>query len=503
MFRKLYNFFLRHSETALLLAFMVAGVVAIIVVTQPYIIGLTPDSVNYLAAARGFAAGHGLHMADGGEFVVWPPLYPAVLSISNAFGIGILQFARFLNVFLFALIIWQAGRLAQSILKTRLFLVVFLTLVTFSGVVVSVSSSAWTEALFIVCTIVFLRLVLSSFNNPSTGKSISIIVCIALATMTRYIGIVLAFVFALSYRELLRYARLQRRQVMLIGILSVVPLGVWALRNVIVSGTFFGQRVANTHGLWDQLRHMLHVGSSWLVIDSLTMWVRIGVAAFFIAGTVWLYRRISRSDGSVADPALRVVVLFIGAYILFVVPLTLIGTNQYVDHRYLSPVYVPVVIVLMVYMERIFNAPGYFTIKTTYFAVAAILLASVLIGGSLNVVYPYAEASRVVRDQSWRSSSFVAAIYRLPAPGAVYSNFPYQAYLLTGRQVQFAPLLTEDAAHFDVRRDQNSPYVILFDAGDPSSKFHDRNWLINTLGMHEVLMVPSGMLEVGGTIYSF
>lgn len=87
-----------------LLAFL-AGALLVYVATSAYGIGLTPDSVSYLAAAKNLKHGHGLIDYDGTPFIKWPPVYPCALYSISALGLGEQLAARVLNVIVYDQII--------------------------------------------------------------------------------------------------------------------------------------------------------------------------------------------------------------------------------------------------------------------------------------------------------------------------------------------------------------------------------------------------------------
>ncbi len=54
----------------------IAGVLLCLVCTSRYGVGVSPDSANYLSAARSLLSGTGFRYCDGGIYTHWPPLFP-------------------------------------------------------------------------------------------------------------------------------------------------------------------------------------------------------------------------------------------------------------------------------------------------------------------------------------------------------------------------------------------------------------------------------------------
>jgi len=101
----------------LLAVLSLAAATTVLVSTNRYGAGLSPDSVNYVAAARSFAAGKGLAMYDGSPFVILAPLYPTLLgSVSLITGLDPLSFTHIVNAILFAAIVSLAGVLLSEYL---------------------------------------------------------------------------------------------------------------------------------------------------------------------------------------------------------------------------------------------------------------------------------------------------------------------------------------------------------------------------------------------------
>lgn len=63
----------------------ILGTTLVLVATSTYGAGLSPDSVGYISAARQISEGNGYVDRYGQDLAVWPPLYPAALSIMDLF----------------------------------------------------------------------------------------------------------------------------------------------------------------------------------------------------------------------------------------------------------------------------------------------------------------------------------------------------------------------------------------------------------------------------------
>lgn len=144
-----------HNNTSLFARLMlfvipvVLGITIVLVATDSYGAGLSPDSVGYISIARQIAAGNGYVDRHGEDVAVWPPLYPTVLGVIKLlFSVDPLESTRFLNALVFglnvALTLWIV---AQNFPLKFVFAAFWLVL---SLPLLHVSVMAWTEPLFIL-----------------------------------------------------------------------------------------------------------------------------------------------------------------------------------------------------------------------------------------------------------------------------------------------------------------------------------------------------------------
>ena len=93
------------------IAFVILGAlaaisIALVLHATPEGLGLTDDSIAYIAGARSMLAGQGYReawLASNGPVTHFPPAYPSVLAFLGLFGLDPLRGSRFLNAVLFGL----------------------------------------------------------------------------------------------------------------------------------------------------------------------------------------------------------------------------------------------------------------------------------------------------------------------------------------------------------------------------------------------------------------
>lgn len=93
----------------------ILGAMVIVITTNPYGIGLSPDSVGYTRTARNISEGKGVFIQVGIPLVASPPLYPLSLSVSGLLsGIDPVVLLPYINALLFGLMVYTGGLLLKN-----------------------------------------------------------------------------------------------------------------------------------------------------------------------------------------------------------------------------------------------------------------------------------------------------------------------------------------------------------------------------------------------------
>ncbi len=109
-----------------LASFVTLGLLAVlgiflILKATPEGLGLSDDSIGYIAGARSIMAGHGYReawLASNGPVTHFPPGFPSVLAFIGLFGLDPLRGSRFLNALLFGLNTGLLGILGWRMTKS-------------------------------------------------------------------------------------------------------------------------------------------------------------------------------------------------------------------------------------------------------------------------------------------------------------------------------------------------------------------------------------------------
>src|SRR5436190_23705664 len=143
-----------RPRLASLIALLLISIIGVLLIIQatPQGLGLSDDSIAYIAGARSMVAGHGYReawLASNQPVTHFPPAFPAVLAFFGFLGIDPLHAARFVNALLFGLNAGLLGILAWRMVPSLTAGLVLGGLFILSGDLLQVHAVAMSEPLFI------------------------------------------------------------------------------------------------------------------------------------------------------------------------------------------------------------------------------------------------------------------------------------------------------------------------------------------------------------------
>jgi hypothetical protein len=222
---------------------------AILFLSTPHGIGLSPDSVAYIRSSRTLLEQGG----QGGINAHWPPGYPLLLALFTipqgdylfaARLVGMLCFG--LNLFLFGMLLRKSGwNAAIAALLSGLLL--------FDADFINIHLMAWSEPAFLAMLQSGLLLLLSYDESPSRKTLFALAAVLGAATFLRYAGV--AFIAGVAGIILLRdvvktrdAAFLQRcLPALQLSLIALVPIALWAVYSATSGGAHGGIRSLVLH----------------------------------------------------------------------------------------------------------------------------------------------------------------------------------------------------------------------------------------------------------------
>jgi hypothetical protein len=158
-------------------------------------LGVSPDSVVYIGAARSLLASHGFSLpAESALFspiTHYPPLNSSLLAITSVVAADLLDGAIWLNVAVFSTNIYLSGFLLFAALGSWQ-LALLGSLFTLTGFpLAQVHTMAWSEALFIMLELLSILLLLRYLEKPRKRILLIASAVAGLSLLCRYAGFAL------------------------------------------------------------------------------------------------------------------------------------------------------------------------------------------------------------------------------------------------------------------------------------------------------------------------
>jgi len=459
---------LRLASFLSLILLVFTGVFLVLRAT-PEGLGLSDDSIAYIAGARSLLDGNGYReawLATNGYVTHFPPGFSSALAFIGLFGLDPLRGARFLNAILFGLNAGLLGVLVWRMTPSLTSGVVIAALFVLNGDLLQVHTVAMSEPLFIFLTLLSFWMFDLYFERPpsTVGKGVAgewwwLVACASfagLAYLTRYAGLALAatfivaiFVLRTSWRK-----RLTSIGVFLAGFLPWVL--IWALRNRIIADNATNRAFAwhpITAETLDQgfrvFVDFLIPVAAWYkavikqpgVAEALTFLI-LGIVLAWTAYRAWKYLSPLTprpSPTGLGSQGTREVIsftvgLFLVAYLASIVAsMTVFDAATKFKLRILSPVFVCLLILLVYVGIWLRNKNRRLTI-----VLSLILLALSFYKQSITIT-AWSKSGLGYASFQWYDSEAMAYLRELPEDVAIFTNEPGAVYLYVGRGTFVVP----------------------------------------------------------------
>ena len=477
------------ARRMLVVALSLAGVTAVLLATSRYGAGLTPDSVEYIASARSLAAGKGYLRHDGLPMVEWSPLFPTILAGLSLLGLDPLDGARLLNAVAFGLLIFASGELFSRQIEHRAIAALGTVSVFVSHSLLNDAITAWSEPVFILLTVLFLAVLSRYLNDGSRARLLVASLLAALACLQRYMGIAavctgcLLIVFGRQHRSWQQRVR----DAVLFGALALAPAAAWSARNHAITSVWFRGGQLGRYTLAQNLRFTADAITRWFLPQQLLpLGVRSAAVlayALAVAGA-WLANRRYHGGRRPADPlrlsgteeaTARLVVVYVLAYVVFMVYSATTVPFEQLNDRYYSPLYVFVMLLVFMGIDVLLSmvcrsalgfrsalAWGITGLCVVFVLVSAVRSARRVYGSMQMGVTGYSTAA-------WRESHTISAVKRLPvANSVIYTNDPKAVYILADRPARTSPYRHDEIAAFrESLSATGANYLVWFADVDP------------------------------------
>jgi len=418
------------------LFYLLLGILAIIFslliiwTTNPHNVGFTPDSVTYLSAARIFATGNYYHNTSE------PPFYPLFLALVTVlFRIDPFISARFINAILFGSTIYITGLLMKKIISYSNIIFLGLIFIGLSNALIAPSLKAWTETLFIFLTTLFLYFLMKFIEIDSYNYLIITALLAGMAAITRFMGIslILTGLFHLIFIKNSKF-KTKFLKLLLFILISSTPITLFFLHNFEQTGSFLGYDIVrmDNYNLYSKLYNFYEAGTS--IFYKVTQWFIFEdfFAPFFLImfgflfGLVFSsgYKKIRKFSFKNLKNSPFIFYILIYLVVLFAI----VGMAGHIEARYLSPIFIPLTILLIYFVENfVSKLKEYFHQKTNLYIVYIILILFIFL--PINKTYMELKNQFIYgsgyTDLSWQKSetiSYLLTHKKLISNYKIYTN---------------------------------------------------------------------------------
>ena len=439
-----------HKITIAVIAFL--GLSIILLLSRLYGIGLLSDSVYYVSVARHIACGNGFVGYDGYNYVLQPPLYPFLLAAFKIiFNIDPLISAAYFNALLFGLVIYLSGMFLLKNLNSFPLAIIGTISILVSFVFIQIFLLALSETLFILLVLLYLN---ALYNYKEKGRNADLIylsLSVALACITRYVGIILIFSGVIS-TLFCRNGNFKRKLIhsIIYFSISIIPAGLWILRNILTSGSFVGQRAASSYNFRENLLFYFNSVLRWFMpfqINSLVLpliLIILSISIFMI--TVLTYRS---GKMILVFNRFQPIIIFIMFYSAIIIISSTTTAYDKIANRLLSPVFVPVTFLLLVFIDYLFlwiKKFPYQKFISLLFLLALIYWLKYPLMESIYHVKEYSKHSGLVFGREiWKDNSVIKYLNdnnKSLTGYSFFSNVPEVIYLYADKETKWSPART-------------------------------------------------------------
>ena len=461
------------------LVLIAVGAVWILLYSTPEGLGLSDDSIAYIAGARSILAGDGYReawLASNQPVTHFPPGFSSILALIGLSGLDPVRGARFVNSLLFGANAFLLGLIGWRMTKSQVAGIMLALLFAVNASMLRVHAVAMSEPLYIFFSLAaflaFSQYFLSSFSLFGRGRGegefpsptgrggrgegwlILTGTFVAFAYLTRYAGLALlaTFLAALILLHDTWRKRLTSAGIFIAGILPWA-LG-WSLRNKLVADNATNRTLVYhpltaeniETGIYNVSAFLVPVESWRRALIKIPNSIAIIVSIIAITLLIWVaYKGLKKFlQPSTEQPEILSFTngLYIFGYLASIVSsMMLFDASTKFKLRILSPIYVSLLVLLVLLGHWLWQKRGIiWRGAVTIFTIFILAFSSY---ETFNVVTQLHKSGQGYASFQWYDSEAMAFLRELPEGTRIYTNQPGPVYLYTNRPCYVLPDLVD------------------------------------------------------------
>ncbi|RJP47718.1 MAG: phospholipid carrier-dependent glycosyltransferase [Anaerolineaceae bacterium] len=445
------------SRRSSLASYLTLGLIAIlgallIFKATPDGLGLSDDSVAYIAGARSLLAGEGYRAAwleTNKPVTHFPPAFSGTLAFIGITGADPINGARLLNTLLFGVNAALLGLLGWRMTKSSVAGIILAALFVANDSLLRVHAVAMSEPLFLFFSLIAFLVFAFYFETNKPIWLIAAGILTSLAYLTRYSGLALVATFVVAL-ILLNDTWKKRIASVAIFLASFMPLVIaWSIRNRLVAGNATNRTMVWHPVTPETLEQGLRTFSEFLIpieewrrelfkMPEIFIWI---IVVILLAILLWILVNGLQRFFKPSTPMPEVVGFTNGLYIFgylasVLFSISLFDASTPLKVRILAPVYLPLLLLLV-------NAGGWVWNRRPRVGQAivvglAALIFSISALGQARTVTELSKGGTGFASFKWYDSEVMDYLATLDGL-AIYTNEPGAVYLYTGRGCRVLP----------------------------------------------------------------
>lgn len=443
---------LRHAHGIVLGLIAALGTFLVLYAT-PQGLGLSDDSIAYIAGARSILNGEGYReawLASNGPVTHFPPGFSSILALIGLSGLDPLRGTRFVNSLLFGANIFLTGLIAWRMTQSKIAGIVSATLLLVNYSLFRVHSVAMSEPLYIFFTLASFLTFYFYFQYKQKRWLILTGCLVGMAYLTRYAGLALFSTFLVTL-ILLKETWQRRLSRSAIFIASTIPwILAWSIRNRLLTDNATN-RTLIYHPITTENIDILFYNIS-IFLMPIETWQRFFIrtapllsiitSVIVVPLLIWLVNKALRKflKPQTETPELLsfVSTLYIFGYLSSVIlSMTFFDASTKFQLRILSPVYISLLIIFVYFLHWLWNKQKHITI---FIIICAFSLS---VYGMNDTVAQLHRGGQGYASFQWYDSEAMDFLSALPKDTRIYTNQPGAVYLYTDRPSYVLPDLID------------------------------------------------------------
>jgi 4-amino-4-deoxy-L-arabinose transferase-like glycosyltransferase len=429
----------------------------LVLYATPQGLGLSDDSIAYIAGARSILAGNGyraIWLASNKPVTHFPPGFSGVLAIVGLSGLDPLRGARFVNSLLFGANTFLLGFIGWRMTRSQLAGVLLAVLFLFNASMFRVHAVAMSEPLYIFFSLLGFITFSNYFQTDRYRWLVLTGVFTALSYLTRYAGLALFATFFLAL-ILLREDWRRRLTSAAVFLTGFAPFALaWGIRNKLAADNATNRTLVYHPITQENINTGIYNFSEFLV--PFETWRRalmkipnLFAAVIFVIALVLLVwvahkglKKFFQPAGESPEILSFTTALYIFGYLASITAtMLLFDASTKFKLRIVSPLFIGLLTLLVFLLQWLWSRRAvYWRILS---ALVTIFVLALSAAGMTASVTQLRKGGQGYASFVWFDSEAMAFLRGLPKDLQIYSNQPGPVYLYTDRAGYVLPDLVD------------------------------------------------------------